>query len=60
MKVESNAAAQYAAMNKPSSTQQLTPSTEPELLQEDVVSLNGANSNEQQELENGNGRIPPS
>lgn len=58
MKVESNAAAQYAALNSTPSTQ--PPSTEPALLQEDVVSLSGANNNEQQgTLGHGFGRVPP-
>ena len=60
MKVESNAAAQYAALNSTPSASTQAPSTEPALLQEDVVSLSGANNNEQQDiLGNGFGRMPP-
>ena len=60
MKVESNAAAQYAALNSTPSAPPQAPSAEPALLQEDVVSLSGANNNEQQgTLGNGFGRMPP-
>lgn len=60
MKVESNAAAQYAALSSTPSAPTQASSTEPALLQEDVVSLSGANNNEQQgTLGHGFGRMPP-
>lgn len=60
MKIETNAAAHYAALNSAPATSESSEIPFQQVLQEDTVSLSGVNGDEQYSTEgHGFGRVPP-